>query len=352
MKRNLHSYLLALSLLMALAAGHSVSGQVIVNGGFEDLLALPTTTGQWSLASGWASTGSSENSPDVFHIQGAGGGDLPETPVALVSPYQGMAVAGFMACGAGGTNRREYLSGTFSSPLNVGARYRLTFRMTSGELTPFSEGGLGIGELGMHFSMGPLQQQGANPMTELPHFELSPVFFSREWETISFTFVADAAWTHFTWGAFGADADRTIEVIEGNQPSMAYCFVDDFSLVVSEGEMTQDEVDVRGPDPKPVTDVIDLETEPAWFVPNAFTPNDDGENDVFLPVWKNLTMLRFEVYSRWGELVYELRGESNGWDGQSFSNEAAAAGLYIWQMELQDADGMTISESGAINLIR
>jgi len=83
MKRNLHSYLLALSLLMALAAGHSVSGQVIVNGGFEDLLALPTTTGQWSLASGWASTGSSENSPDVFTFKALGEETFPKRQLPL-----------------------------------------------------------------------------------------------------------------------------------------------------------------------------------------------------------------------------------------------------------------------------
>jgi len=337
---------------MVFASAQGLTGQVIVNGGFEDLSALPSTTGQWSLAGGWASTGSSENSPDVFHVQGAGGGDLPETPVALVSPYQGMAVAGFMASGSAGTDRREYVTGTFSSPLIAGTRYRMTFRMTSGELTAFSEGGLGIGKLGMHFSMGTLSQIGASPMMEAPHFVLTPVFFSREWETISFTFVADADWSHFTWGAFGPDSDRIIEPIEGNQPSMAYCFVDDFNLVLSEGEMSADEVDVRGPNPKPQIEVIDLESEPAWFVPNAFTPNDDGENDLFLPIWGNLTMVRFEVYSRWGELVYKLSSGSNGWDGQSLSNQNVAAGMYIWQMDLQDVNGRTISESGAINLIR
>ena len=77
--------------------------QVVMNGSFESLTSLPSTTGQWSLATGWASTGSAENHPDVFHIQGQGGGDLPETPVAIVSPFQGMAIAGFVACGIPGT---------------------------------------------------------------------------------------------------------------------------------------------------------------------------------------------------------------------------------------------------------
>jgi gliding motility-associated-like protein len=327
-------------------------GQVIVNGGFESLAAMPNTTGQWSLATGWTSTGSSSNTPDVFHIQGAGGGDLPETPVAIVSPYQGMAVGGFTACGDPGTNRREYITGTFSSPLLVGESYQLTFRMTNGELTTFSEGGLGISNLGMHFSMGPLQQLGAAPLVEVPHFTLTPVFHSREWETISFTFVAQAAWTHFTWGAFGFDGERTISIEEGSSPSMAYCFVDGFALTLANDDVTVDEDEVRGPGSKPQSETVNLETEASWFVPNAFTPNGDGENDVFEPVWNNVTVKRFEVFTRWGERVFELNGQQTAWDGSAPDGSPVESGMYIWQLELKEASGKTISESGAITLIR
>lgn len=340
-------------LILSAAAGlNKLHGQMIVNGGFESLVSLPTTTGQWFLASGWTSTGSSENDPDVYHVQGNGGGDLPETPVAIVSPYQGMAIAGFMASGTPGTNRREYITGTFSSPLNPGATYRMTFRMTNGELTPFSNGGLGIGGLGMHFSMGPLQQIASSPITVEPNFELTPVFFSRNWETISFSFVADAAWTHFTWGAFGYDGEHTITVEEGNAPTMAYCFVDDFSVVLDDGAITHDEITDKGPTVKPSVEMVNLETEPSWFVPNAFTPNGDGENDSFRPVWNNMSLERFEVFSRWGELVYSMDEGEAGWNGKTQKGKEAEPGMYIWQMELIEDSGKKVSESGAIVLIR
>lgn len=342
------------SLLIILSMiSFAATSQVVVNGGFESLAALPSTTGQWSLATGWTSTGSMQNSPDVFHIEGQGGGDLPETPVAIVSPYQGMAVAGFMAAGSAGTNRREYVTGTFSSPLMVGTAYQMTFRMTNGELTTFSEGGLGVSHLGMHFSMGPLQQLGAAPLVETPHFTLTPTFYSRTWETVSFTFVAQAAWTHFTWGAFGYDGTRAITVEEGADPTMAYCFLDHFSLEISDGVIANDNPpDGKGPASKPTTESVDLETEPNWFVPNAFTPNGDGENDVFKPVWRNVTVKRFEVFSRWGERVYEFKGQADGWDGIMPNGKPAEPGMYIWQLDLKDSDGKAISESGAITLIR
>ena len=129
--------------LLLCAWALTASGQQVVNGSFESLTALPTTTGQWNLVPGWLGTGSSESTPDVFHVQGAGGGDLPETPVAMVSPDQGMAIAGFMATGVEGTNRREYITGTFAQPLEPGAAYRFTFRMTNGERTTFSKRGSG-----------------------------------------------------------------------------------------------------------------------------------------------------------------------------------------------------------------
>ena len=329
----------------------TASGQQVVNGSFESLTALPTTTGQWNLVPGWLGTGSSENTPDAFHIQGTGGGDLPETPVAMVSPDQGMAIAGFMATGAEGTDRREYITGTFSQPLEPGAAYRFTFRMTNGERTAFSQAGLGVSKLGMHFSMGPLQQLGAAPLNEAPQFELTPIFYSREWETISFTFVAQSAWTCFTWGAFGSDADRNIVISEGESPTMAYCFVDAFEIGLDEEGIAVDEEEVKGPSSKPTT--VNLEEDPSWFVPNAFTPNNDGENDVFVPVWNNVELKRFEVFSRWGEKVYALTSNTaDGWDGTTSNGKDAEPGTYVWQVDLIDENGKTISKSGAITLIR
>ena len=341
--------LLAVALLCAWSM--TASGQQVVNGSFESLVALPSTTGQWNLLPGWMGTGSSENTPDAFHMQGTGGGDLPETPVAMVSPDQGMAIAGFMATGEDGANRREYITGTFSVPLEAGAAYRFTFRMTNGERTAFSQAGLGVSKLGMHFSMGPLQQIGAAPLSETPQFELTPVFYSREWETVSFTFIAQNAWTCFTWGAFGGDEERIIAVNEGDAPTMAYCFVDAFEIALDEEGIAVDEEEVKGPATKPTA--VNLDEDPSWFVPNAFTPNNDGENDVFVPVWNNVELRRFEVFSRWGEKVFALTANSaNGWDGKTSNGKDAEPGTYVWQVDLLDADGKTISKSGAITLIR
>ena len=70
--------------------------------------------------------------------------------------------------------------------------------------------------------MGPLQQVAANPLNDIPQFELTPAFYSREWETISFSFVAQGPWTCFTWEHLVLTTGETSSSTS-DAPTMAYC---------------------------------------------------------------------------------------------------------------------------------
>jgi gliding motility-associated-like protein len=132
---------------------------------------------------------------------------------------------------------------------------------------------------------------------------------------------------------------------------MAYCFVDAFEIALDDEGIAVDEEEVKGSMSKPTT--VNLDEDPSWFVPNAFTPNNDGDNDTFVPVWNNVEMKRFEVFSRWGEKVFaSTDNTADGWDGTTTSGKDVEPGTYVWQVDLVDADGKTISKSGAITLIR
>jgi gliding motility-associated-like protein len=88
-------------------------------------------------------------------------------------------------------------------------------------------------------------------------------------------------------------------------------------------------------------------------VPNAFTPNQDGENDWFKPVLSNLDLVRFDVFSRWGELMWNMEaGEDRGWDGNVLGAKQATPGMYIWKLEAKELNGTILTRSGSINLIR
>ncbi|GEM_PF-3352123 len=97
--------------------------------------------------------------------------------------------------------------------------------------------------------------------------------------------------------------------------------------------------------------VVD-EREPI-YMPNAFSPNGDGFNDLFgphLPEGSEITLLNLSIYDRWGNLVF--RAEGGGvWDG-SFRGKAAQAGVYVYQLEALDREGRPLLLKGEVVLVR
>jgi gliding motility-associated-like protein len=87
------------------------------------------------------------------------------------------------------------------------------------------------------------------------------------------------------------------------------------------------------------------------YVPSAFTPNNDGINDVFKPyLGRNFTLLNFSIYNRWGEKIFTT-GNSNGWDGTT-GGRSQNTGVYIWILSAKDNHGNPINKKGTVTLIR
>ncbi len=74
-----------------------------------------------------------------------------------------------------------------------------------------------------------------------------------------------------------------------------------------------------------------------FFVPNAFTPNGDGLNDVFkvIPRYDYVRNFVLQVYNRWGGLIFEGEGSNSGWDG-TFKGQPVARGTYIYRIAYRD----------------
>jgi gliding motility-associated-like protein len=79
-------------------------------------------------------------------------------------------------------------------------------------------------------------------------------------------------------------------------------------------------------------DTVEVIEIPAIFIPNAFTPNGDGLNDVFGPVSDDLLSVRFWVFNRWGEQVFESSSHNCAWDG-IFKGNPAPCEVYSWVLE-------------------
>ncbi len=90
------------------------------------------------------------------------------------------------------------------------------------------------------------------------------------------------------------------------------------------------------------------------YVPNAFTPNGDGNNDLFRPIPLGITVItRFSVYNRLGELVYTASGgeAARGWDG-TFKGKPQDGGNFVWYAEATDYLNKQIKRKGNVVLIR
>ncbi len=93
------------------------------------------------------------------------------------------------------------------------------------------------------------------------------------------------------------------------------------------------------------------------MMPSAFSPNQDGLNDYFLPVPQNnecgnLIRYTFSVYNRWGQLVYQGRSGDAGWNG-SYKGQLADVGTYNYYLSYRTGINQPAkTEKGDITLIR
>lgn len=83
------------------------------------------------------------------------------------------------------------------------------------------------------------------------------------------------------------------------------------------------------------------------FVPNAFTPNQDGLNDVFKPTGYGLREYEIEIYNRWGELIFKSEEPNQVWTG-----EDALQGYYLYRIKARDFQNNVYYYKGGVYLIK
>lgn len=90
-------------------------------------------------------------------------------------------------------------------------------------------------------------------------------------------------------------------------------------------------------------------------IPNAFTPNGDGENDYFFPrqlLSKNITRFRMQIFNRWGKVLFETNNiHGRGWDG-NFNGKKQPEGVYIYIIEAEINSSKDEIYEGNVTLLR
>jgi gliding motility-associated-like protein len=89
-----------------------------------------------------------------------------------------------------------------------------------------------------------------------------------------------------------------------------------------------------------------------FYIPTAFTPNQDGLNDIFKPIiGGNLKAYRFTIYDRWGNLVFTTTDIRTGWDGR-IKNLLYDSGIFIWTCAFELEGYQSNFKKGTVTLIR
>ncbi len=94
-----------------------------------------------------------------------------------------------------------------------------------------------------------------------------------------------------------------------------------------------------------------------YFIPNTFSPNNDGVNDVFYPRGNNLYNVQsMRIFNRWGQMVFEKRdfpanSAAAGWDG-TFNGRPAPVDVYVYTIEVVCDNAQVIALNGNITLVR
>ena len=97
--------------------------------------------------------------------------------------------------------------------------------------------------------------------------------------------------------------------------------------------------------------IIDIIVDRDIFVPNAFSPNGDGNNDTWMLLSRNIRDISTAVYNRWGEKVWESTDPQIGWDGY-YKGKPLDPGVYMYYIEAKYVDDLEINLKGNVTILK
>jgi gliding motility-associated-like protein len=165
---------------------------------------------------------------------------------------------------------------------------------------------------------------------------------------------ADDPTVQFTNNSSGASSSiwnfGNLEEVENNQSEFAYTFPASegnylIGLTVTNSFGCSDQ-DIAA---------IQVNSDALYYVPNAFTPDGNEFNNIFLPVFTSgfdPFTYRLSIYDRWGEVVFDSQDHTIGWDG-NFKGKMSPSGIYTWKIEYKSlTNGYKNSINGHVQLLR
>lgn len=397
------------TIILILMANYMLLSQnIVLNGSFEDFSSCPNTYGQLNKAVNWFSAnggggGSSEyfnacNNPNICGV--------PNNGFTYQYARTGNAYAG-TGCYGYGNEDREYVEGTLNNALFNGVEYCVIFYVSL-----YSYSSYGIDALGLYFTTDSLITYSSDAHYVKPQISndsLNVITDTINWVKISGTFTASGGERFFTFGNFKKTSQTTAVNINGYINGYAYYLLDDVAVYpcnapiytanaggdkticpgesIGIGMQDYDEYVYRWYDssgalldttasinvtPSATTTYIlwikdfkydvttdtvtvlvdeDCNKSTVVYVPNIFSPNNDGNNDILYVRSANIQELNFSIYNRWGEKVFETHDKNEGWNG-NYKGKQCPPGVYYYMAEVVFTNGEKLMKKGNVTLVR
>jgi gliding motility-associated-like protein len=97
---------------------------------------------------------------------------------------------------------------------------------------------------------------------------------------------------------------------------------------------------------------VRIEAEYQFFIPNAFTPNGNGNNDYFMGEGIGIAEFQMLIFDRWGNQIFKSTDQYTGWDGKLSNGDLAQIDVYVYKIMIRDVFGENHTYIGHVSLVR
>lgn len=287
---------------------------LVPNPSFESFSSCPTFYGQISNTSTWFGSAEYFNSCDTLNFS------VPNNFTGNQFANTGEAYAGIHTYIPGLTDSRGYVQAELVTKLTANRTYVVEFYVSAVDNCR-----LGTNNMGAYFSDTAIYNLVVHPPQINNDTLLNPLNNRDNWTKVYGNIVANGNEKFITIGNFNNDV--TTDTIHFPSGSFfdAYYYIDDVSVICNDCDD---------------------------FIPNIFSPNNDGTNDYIDFSNLNLTEEIVDIYSRWGNKVFQSSVNVAKWDGRDLKGNDCTEGVYYYVFHYSEFINKEIDKKGFIQLVR
>ncbi|WKZ74912.1 MAG: gliding motility-associated C-terminal domain-containing protein [Vicingaceae bacterium] len=341
-------YLKFLFVLLFLPMLYFGQNNLALNPSFEEFVTpcnFPAGAIRWGeRVVGWSSPDALD--PDYFNECRGGSIGIPKNDLGFEYAKDSKAYVGFHPYDSTISSNTEFLQGTLLKVLQKDTIYCISFWISHADSVHYYINAKHIGVWFINYKSGyppTVTLNDSLPFIQQKIAFIPDTFYMENdsgWTELKTTYKAKGGETHFIIGNFTphnqVNTSYKANGKTNGYKNFAYYYLDEVSIYRCNDTL-----------PPPVP------KDTAYLnLPTAFSPNGDGQNDVFSVLGaKYVQSIELRIYNRWGQEVFYTNQKETGWDG-TFKGQPAPTGVYAYTLVATLPNGEVITKKGNVTLKR